>query len=147
MKDAIIYAGYSRLADGTMKFRTATNEARVNQLVGFGEEVHMILINGVYSKSAAAKELLRLDHANGAKALEAFYLAQVRDENPFARPKKTRTVKVKKSELAEPARDRKGRVKDIEQFYTWFNTKMKPSEAERVRAEFNERVREAYEAN
>ena len=83
MKDAIIYAGYSRLADGTMKFRTATNEARVNQLVAFGEEVHMILINGVFSKSAAAKELLRLDHANGAKALEQFYSKQVRDENPF----------------------------------------------------------------
>jgi hypothetical protein len=92
MKDAIIYAGYSRLADGTMKFRTATNEARVNQLVGFGEEVHMILINPVYSKSAAAKELLRLDHANGAKELEAFYSAQVRDENPFK--KTTRVVKV-----------------------------------------------------
>jgi len=93
MKDAIIYAGYSRLADGTMKFRTATNEARVNQLVGFGEEVHMILINGVYSKSAAAKELLRLDHANGARELEAFYTAQVRDENPFK--KTARVVKVK----------------------------------------------------
>ena len=94
MKDAIIYAGYSRLADGTMKFRTATNEARVNQLVSFGEEVHMILINGVYSKSAAAKELLRLNHANGAKALEAFYVAQVRDENPF------RVVKLKVPSVA-----------------------------------------------
>jgi hypothetical protein len=72
MKDAIIYAGYSRLADGTMKFRTATNEARVNQLVAFGEEVHMILINPVYSKSAAAKELLRINHANGAKLLSNF---------------------------------------------------------------------------
>jgi hypothetical protein len=83
MKDAIRYAGYSRQADGTMKFRTATNEARVNQLVAFGEEVHMILINPVYSKSAAAKELLRLDHANGAKELEQFYTKFVRDENPF----------------------------------------------------------------
>jgi len=89
MKDAIIYAGYSCQADGTMKFRTATNEARVNQLVGFGEEVHMILINPVYSKSAAAKELLRLDHANGAKELEQFYTKFVRDENPF------RVVKLK----------------------------------------------------
>ena len=97
MKDAIIYAGYSRLADGTMKFRTATNEARVNQLVAFGEEVHMILINGVYSKSAAAQELLRLDHANGAKALETFYTAQVRDENPF---KKTTVVKLKVPSVA-----------------------------------------------
>ena len=94
MKDAIIYAGYSRLADGTMKFRTATNEARVNQLVAFGEEVHMILINGVYSKSAAAKELLRLDHANGAKELEQFYSKQVRDENPF------RVVKLKVPSVA-----------------------------------------------
>ena len=94
MKDAIIYAGYSRLADGTMKFRTATNEARVNQLVAFGEEVHMRIINPVYSKSAAAKELLRLDHANGAKELEAFYVAQVRDENPF------RVVKLKVPSVA-----------------------------------------------
>lgn len=94
MKDAIIYAGYSRLADGTMKFRTATNEARVNQLVAFGEEVHMILINPVYSKSAAAKELLRLDHANGAKQLEQFYAKFVRDENPF------RVVKLKVPSVA-----------------------------------------------
>ena len=89
MKDPIVFAGYSRQADGTMKFRTATNEARVNQLVAFGEEVHMIRINPVYSKSAASKELLRLDHANGAKELEQFYSNQVRDENPF------RVVKVK----------------------------------------------------
>ena len=94
MKDAIRYAGYSRLADGTMKFRTATNEARVNQLVAFGEEVHMILINPVYSKSAAAKELLRLDHANGARALEQFYTKFVRDENPF------RVVKLKVPSVA-----------------------------------------------
>jgi hypothetical protein len=98
MKDAIIYAGYSRLADGTMKFRTATSEARVNQLVAFGEEVHMILINGVYSKSSAAKELLRLDHARGVKELEQFYSAQVRDENPFK--KTTRVVKVKVPNMA-----------------------------------------------
>jgi hypothetical protein len=98
MKDAIIYAGYSRLADGTMKFRTATNEARVNQLVAFGEEVHMILINGVYSKSDAAKELLRIDHANGARELEKFYTAQVRDENPFK--KTTKVVKLRVPSVA-----------------------------------------------
>jgi hypothetical protein len=98
MKDAIIYAGYSRLADGTMKFRTATNETRVNQLVAFGEEVHMILINGVYSKSDAAKELLRIDHANGAKELEKFYVAQVRDENPFK--KTTKVVKLRVPSVA-----------------------------------------------
>ena len=98
MKDAIIYAGYSRQADGTMKFRTATTQKRVDQLVALGEEVHMRIINDVYTKSAAAKELLRLDHANGAKELEAFYVAQVRDENPFK--KTTRVVKLKVPSVA-----------------------------------------------
>ena len=83
MKDAIIFAGYSRQADGTMKFRTATNIDRVRQLSKFGEEVFMIQIGPVHSKSAAAKELLRLDHARGVKELEQFYAKQVQDENPF----------------------------------------------------------------
>jgi thioesterase domain-containing protein len=98
MKDAIIYAGYSRLADGTMKFRTATTHKRVTQLEALGEEVHMVIINDVYTKSAAAKELLRIDHANGAKELEKFYTAQVRDENPFK--KTTRVVKLKVPSVA-----------------------------------------------
>ena len=131
MKDAIIYAGYSRLADGTMKFRTATNEARVNQLVAFGEEVHMILINGVYSKSAAAKELLRLDHANGAKALEQFYTKFVKDENPF------RVVKVKVPTV-------------FMQQLVGAKVEEEPltaKEAAKIRAEFNRKVKLAYEAN
>jgi hypothetical protein len=136
MKDAIIYAGYSRLADGTMKFRTATTQKRVDQLVALGEEVHMRIINDVYSKSAAAKELLRLDHANGAKELEAFYTAQVRDENPFARPKKARTVKV----------NAKG-VKISKATAEADDIRLTPKQAAKIRAEFNERVRVAYEAN
>lgn len=135
MKDAIIYAGYSRLADGTMKFRTATNEARVNQLVAFGEEVHMILINGVYSKSSAAKELLRLDHARGVAELEAFYSAQVRDENPFK--KTTRLVKVTVPNTAMV--HLVGAKVEVE--------KMTAKEAAKIRAEFNAKVKAAYEAN
>ena len=131
MKDAIIYAGYSRLADGTMKFRTATNEARVNQLVAFGEEVHMILINGVYSKSAAAKELLRLDHANGAKALEQFYTKFVKDENPF---------KVVKLKVPSVAMQQLVGAEIEEQPLT-------AKEARKIRAEFNRKVKAAYEAN
>jgi 3-deoxy-D-manno-octulosonic acid (KDO) 8-phosphate synthase len=127
MKDAIIYAGYSRDKSGVMRFRTATTQKRVEQLEALGEEVHMRIINDVYTKSAAAKELLRLDHANGVAELEAFYTAQVRDENPF-KAKQARTVTIKKSELTnEP--------------------KMSAKEAAKVRAEFNARVNAAYEAN
>ena len=135
MKDAIIYAGYSRLADGTMKFRTATNEARVNQLVAFGEEVHMILINGVYSKSAAAKELLRLDHANGAQALEQFYTAQVRDENPFKKTTRVVKVTVPNNAMVHLV----GAKVKVE--------KLSSKEAAKIRAEFNAKVKAAYEAN
>ena len=135
MKDAIIYAGYSRLADGTMKFRTATTQKRVDQLVALGEEVHMRIISDVYSKSAAAKELLRLDHANGAKELEAFYVAQVRDENPFK--KTTRLVKVTVPNTAMVHLT--GAKVKVE--------KMSAKEAAKIRAEFNARVKLAYEAN
>jgi hypothetical protein len=135
MKDAIIYAGYSRLADGTMKFRTATTQKRVDQLVALGEEVHMRIIPDVYSKSAAAKELLRLDHANGAKELEKFYTAQVRDENPFAKLQ-ARTVKVKA----------KG-VKISKATAEADDIKLTPKQAAQIRAEFNAKVKAAYEAN
>jgi hypothetical protein len=131
MKDAIIFAGYSRQADGTMKFRTATSIARVRQLSSFGEEVFMIQIGPVYTKSAAAKELLRLDHANGAKALEQFYTAQVRDENPF------RVVKLKGPSVAM---QQLVGAKIEEEPLT-------AKEARKIRAEFNRKVKAAYEAN
>jgi hypothetical protein len=131
MKDAIIYAGYSRLADGTMKFRTATTQKRVDQLVALGEEVHMRIINDVYTKSAAAKELLRLDHANGAKELEQFYVKQVKDENPF------RVVKLK---VPSVAMQQLVGAKIEEQPLT-------AKEAAKIRAEFNRQVKAAYEAN
>ena len=137
MSKQIQYAGYSIVKDGTWKFRTATDAKRISQLEAFGESVYMVGIKPVNTKGAAAKELLAMDYMGKDPACVAFFVKHARDENPFARPKKARTVKIKASELAEPARDRKGRV----------NTKMKPSEAERVRAELNERVREAYEAN
>ncbi len=147
MSRQIQYAGYSIVKDGTWKFRTATDAKRISQLEAFGESVYMVSIRPVATKGAAAKELLAMDYMGKDPACVAFFVEHARDENPFAKPKKARTVKVKASSLVEPARDRKGRVRDIEQFWTWFNTKSKPSESARVRAEFCERVREAYEAN
>jgi 5-formaminoimidazole-4-carboxamide-1-beta-D-ribofuranosyl 5'-monophosphate synthetase len=140
MKDAIIYAGYSRDKAGKMRFRTATTQKRVEQLEALGEEVHMRIINDVYTKSAAAKELLRLDHANGAKELEAFYAAQVRDDNPFAKPKKKSVTVRVKSTKADP----------VEAYFLAVEAdevKLTPKQAAKIRAEFNERVRQAYEAN
>ena len=146
MSKLISFAGVSRV-NGELKFRGAQNVNRINQLRKLGDtDVEMLFLGRDMTKSQAAKELLARDFAAGRADIEVLLVSVAQDDNPF-KPKKARTVKVKAKELAEPKRDRKGRVKDIEQFYVWFNTKMKPSEAEQVRAEFCERVRQAYEAN
>jgi hypothetical protein len=123
----IKYAGYSIGADTIMRFRTATTMHRINQLCDLGDTVNMVEIPLVESKSAAAKALLVMDHAKGDKDLELFYSRFVKDENPI-KAKKACTVTVKKSELAD-------------------KNKMTAKEAAKIRAEFNARVKAAYEAN
>ena len=129
MSKQIQYAGYSIVKDGTWKFRTATNEKRISQLEAFGESVYMVSIRPVTTKSAAAKELLAMDYMGKNPECVAFFVQHAKDENPF-KPKKARTVKVKRSELAEDD-----------------DVKLTPKQAAKIRAEFCERVRQAYEAN
>jgi hypothetical protein len=128
MSKTIYFAGVSRVA-GELKFRTAASPARFQQLGKLGDtDVEMVNLKAE-TKSQAAKELLARNFANGRADIEALLVRVASDDNPFARPKKTRTVKVKKSELV---------AEDI---------KLTPKQAAKIRAEFNERVRLAYEAN
>jgi len=133
----IQYAGYSILKDGTWKFRTATDEKRIFQLEAFGESVYMVSIKPVATKGAAAKELLAMDYMGKNPECVAFFVKHARDENPF-KPKKARTVKVKVSK-SDP----------VEAYFLAVEADQPVSrkEAARLRAEFNERVRIAYEAN
>jgi len=133
----IQYAGYSILQDGTWKFRTATDEKRIFQLEAFGESVYMVSIKPVTTKGAAAKELLAMDYMGKNPECVAFFVKHARDENPF-KPKKARTVKVKVSK-SDP----------VEAYFLAVEADQPVSrkEAARLRAEFNERVRIAYEAN
>jgi hypothetical protein len=137
MSKQIQYAGYSILKDGTWKFRTATDEKRIFQLEAFGESVYMVSIKPVDSKGAAAKELLAMDYMGKNPECVAFFVKHARDENPF-KPKKARTVKVKVSK-SDP----------VEAYFLAVEADQPISrkEAARLRAEFNERVRIAYEAN
>jgi hypothetical protein len=137
MSKQIQYAGYSILKDGTWKFRTATDEKRIFQLEAFGESVYMVSIKPVNTKGAAAKELLAMDYMGKDPACVAFFVKHAKDENPF-RPKKARTVKVKVSK-SDP----------VESYFLAVEADQPVSrkEAARLRAEFNERVRIAYEAN
>jgi hypothetical protein len=134
MSKQIYFAGVSRVA-GVLKFRTAASPARFQQLAKLGDtDVEMINVN-VDSKSAAAKDLLSRNFANGRADIEALLVSVASDDNPFAKPK-ARTVKVrakglKISKAAAEADDEK----------------LTPKQAARIRAEFCERVRVAYEAN
>ncbi len=137
MSKQIQYAGYSIVKDGTWKFRTATDAKRIAQLEAFGESVYMVSIKPVNTKGAAAKELLAMDYMGKDPACVAFFVKHARDENPF-KPKKARTVKVKVSK-SDP----------VEAYFLAVEADQPISrkEAARLRAEFNERVRIAYEAN
>ena len=137
MSKQIQYAGYSILKDGTWKFRTATDEKRIFQLEAFGESVYMVSIKPVATKGAAAKELLAMDYMGKDPECVAFFVKHAKDENPF-KPKKARTVKVKVSK-SDP----------VESYFLAVEADQPVSrkEAARLRAEFCERVRVAYEAN
>ena len=137
MSKQIYFAGVSRVA-GVLKFRTAANPARFQQLGKLGDtDVEMINVN-VDSKSAAAKELLSRNFANGRADIEALLVSVASDDNPFVKPKKARTVKVKVSK-SDP----------VEAYFLAVEADqpMKAKEAAKIRAEFNARVRAAYEAN
>ena len=134
MSKAIYFAGVSRVA-GVLKFRTAASPARFQQLGKLGDtDVEMINVN-VDSKSAAAKELLSRNFANGRADIEALLVSVAQDDNPFAKPK-ARTVKVRA----------KG-IKISKATAEADNVKLTPKQAARVREEFNARLRAVYEAN
>jgi hypothetical protein len=136
MSKLISFAGVSRV-NGELKFRTAVSPARITQLQKLGDtEVEMRFLNTPMTKSEAAKRLISTGFANGRADIEALLVKVASDDNPFARPKKARTVKVKAKgvKISKAAAE----ADDI---------KLTPKQAAKIRAEFNERVREAYEAN
>ncbi len=139
MSKEIRYAGFSVVADGTFKFRTASDQRRIDQLIGFGEQVSMVFLDRpACSKSEAAKQLLAQTDDRWIPEAQALFVKIARDDNPF-KAKKPRTVKVK-STKGDP----------VEAYFLAAeadDVKLTPRQAAKLRAEFNERVRIAYEAN
>jgi hypothetical protein len=136
MSKLISFAGVSRV-NGELKFRTAVSPARITQLQKLGDtEVEMRFLNVAMTKSEAAKRLISIGFANDREDVLALLVSVANDDNPFARPKKTRTVKVKA----------KG-VKISKATAEADDVRLTPKQAAKIRAEFCERVRVAYEAN
>jgi hypothetical protein len=110
MSKLISFAGYSRVA-GELKFRTATDEKRIEQLAKLGDtDINIVkLAQPVATKNEAVKAVIQL-YGNAEAEVTAFLTTLVKDENPFAKPAKARKevrVKVKmsnakKSKTPEP---------------------------------------------
>ena len=98
----IQYAGYSTLKDGTIKFRTATDQKRIFQLEAHGEAVCMTLLPKIVAtKSEAAKQLLAMNHTSNDPAIVDFYVQNAKDENPFKRKAKVIKITIPNSALVQ----------------------------------------------
>lgn len=133
----IQYAGYSTLRDGSIKFRTATDEKRIFQLEAFGEAVCMTLLPKVVAtKSEAAKQLLAMNHCANDPAIVDFYVQMARDENPFKKKARVVKVTVPNRAIAELTG---AKVKVSRGVFgkVYPEIAMTPKQAERIREEFN----------
>ena len=138
---SIQYAGYSILRDGTWKFRTATDQKRIHQLESFGEEVYMVGITPVATKSEAAKALLAMDYMAKDQACVDFFVQHARDENPFKRSARVVKITVPTTAMVEltGARVRVNRGVFAK---VYPEIPMTPKQAERIRNEFNAQAKD-----
>jgi hypothetical protein len=136
MSKLISFAGVSRV-DGELKFRTAVSPARITQLQKLGDtEVEMRFLNVPMTKSEAAKRLISTGFANDREDVLALLVSVANNDNPFAKPKKAKTVVVKKARLIVGSVS----VGADDAPYT-------PKQAAKIRAEFMKKLALAYNAN
>jgi len=89
----VTFAGFSRV-NGVLKFRTANDTKRIDQLRKLGDtDVVILALDSAMSKNAAAKFVLT-NLASGAYMVdtveaESVLTNLIKDENPFAKPAKT----------------------------------------------------------
>jgi hypothetical protein len=118
MSKLISFAGYSRVA-GELKFRTATDEKRIEQLAKLGDtDINIIkLAQPVATKNEAIKSVIQL-YGNAEAEVTAFLTAQVKDENPFVKSPKAKKevsvkVKVAKSKKVKASEPRELTAKEL----------------------------------
>jgi hypothetical protein len=96
----VLFAGFSRVG-GVLKFRTANDVKRIDQLRKLGDtDVVILALDSAMSKNAAAKFVLA-NLASGAYMVdtveaESVLTNLIKDENPFAKPAK-KAVKIAKT--------------------------------------------------
>jgi hypothetical protein len=151
------FAGFSRL-NGALKFRTANDTKRIDQLRKLGDtDVVILQLPTDMTKNEAAKFVLTNLEAsypdfNTAEA-EALLTSLIKDENPFAKPKavkKPRMVKVTGAQVKVSKADSNFIVKKIpgtNRVIKYELNTISPKEAGKLRAEFMKQLKAVYEAN
>jgi hypothetical protein len=140
----VTFAGFSRL-NGSLKFRTANDIGRAQQLAKLGDtDIDMAILPTAMTKNDAAKYVLanladRYSNFNTAEAA-ALLEGLIKNENTVAKPKA-----VKKPQATVTVR--KSKIKISKASAEADDFKMTPKEAARVRAEFMKQLKAAYEAN
>ena len=137
------FAGFSRV-NGALKFRTANDISRAQQLAKLGDtDISMAILPTPMTKNDAAKYVLTnlaisYPKFNNPEAT-GLLTGLIKDENPFARPK---APKKPKTVVAKNARLIIGSVSvGVDDApYT-------PKQAAKIRAEFMKKLKVAYEAN
>ena len=139
------FAGFSRM-NGVLKFRTANEISRAQQLAKLGDtDISMAILPNPMSKNDAAKYVLTnlaisYPKYNTPEAT-GLLTSLIKDENPFAKPKKAakpRTVTVKSTKPRLVIGSVSVGADDAP--YT-------PKQAAKIRAEFMKKLKVAYEAN
>ena len=119
MSKLISFVGYSRVA-GELKFRTATDEKRIEQLAKLGDtDINMVALPEAMTKSAAAKWALTAEFFTRStecgQDVFSLFTANAKDENPFTaiKAKKEVKVRVKVSKSAKRSEPRELSAKEL----------------------------------
>ena len=112
MSKLISFVGYSRVA-GELKFRTATDEKRIEQLAKLGDtDINMVALPEAMTKSAAAKWALTAEFFTQStecgQDVFSLFTANAKDENPFKAVKAKKEVKVR-VKVAKPTKKSESR--------------------------------------
>lgn len=95
MSKVLKFAGFSR-TNGVLRFRTASDEKRVAQLIKLGDtDINIVSINPVESKAEAAKELIAKTFMADNAEVQALIASVAGGEKIAKAPKAKKEVTVK----------------------------------------------------
>jgi hypothetical protein len=136
----VTYAGFSRV-NGVLKFRTANDTKRIDQLTKLGDtNVFLRPLGSAMSKNAAAKYVLsKVEDFNvNVKEAELVLTNLIKDENPFAKTTKTVAKKPQKTVAKKPQKIVV--AKNVKLVPTNTDTAFSPAQANKIRAEFMKKL-------